>query len=51
MHNKQSKDRFARAKERMLKWHLRDRDIVDPVVLAAMEEIPREEFVPQSYQT
>ena len=35
----------------MLKWHLKGRDITDPRVLAVMAEIPREEFVPQSYQS
>ncbi len=45
MCNRQSKDPFSNAKERMLKWHLKGRDIVDPDVLAVMAEIPREEFV------
>jgi protein-L-isoaspartate(D-aspartate) O-methyltransferase len=43
--------KFAKAKERMLRWHLKGRDIVDPRVLAAMAEIPREEFVPDSYRS
>ena len=48
MRNQQSKDPFSYAKERMLKWHLKGRDITDPAVLAAMAEIPREKFVPES---
>jgi protein-L-isoaspartate(D-aspartate) O-methyltransferase len=51
MSGRQDKDIFALAKERMLKWHLKGRDIVDPRVLAVMAEIPREEFVPQSHQS
>jgi len=51
MHNQQRKDPFSLAKERMLKRHLQGRDIVDPRVLAAMIEIPREEFVPVDYQS
>lgn len=43
--------RFARAKERMLRWDLRGRDITDPRVLAAMAEVPREQFVPQSQRS
>ncbi|UCG47697.1 MAG: protein-L-isoaspartate(D-aspartate) O-methyltransferase [Phycisphaerales bacterium] len=44
-----NKDRFAAARERMLRWHLRGRDITDPRVLAAMAEVPREDFVPPSH--
>ncbi len=51
MSSRQDKDIFALAKERMLKWHLKGRDIVDPRVLAVMAEIPREEFVPQSHHS
>jgi protein-L-isoaspartate(D-aspartate) O-methyltransferase len=43
--------KFAKAKERMLRWDLKGRDIVDPRVLAVMAEIPREEFVPNSYRS
>jgi protein-L-isoaspartate(D-aspartate) O-methyltransferase len=42
---------LAKAKERMLRWHLRGRDITDPRVLAAMAEVPREEFVPSSHRS
>jgi protein-L-isoaspartate(D-aspartate) O-methyltransferase len=43
--------KFAKAKERMLRWDLKGRDIVDPRVLAVMTEVPREEFVPNSYRS
>jgi len=33
----------------MLRWDLEGRDITDPRVLKVMAEVPREEFVPQSY--
>ncbi|KAJ8908081.1 hypothetical protein NDN08_008176 [Rhodosorus marinus] len=39
--------KLALAKEKMLKLHLRGRDITDGHVLAAMKEVPREEFVPK----
>ena len=42
---------FAKAKERMLRWDLKGRDIVDPRVLAVMAEVPREEFIPHSYRS
>lgn len=42
---------FDKAKERMLRWDLKGRDIVDPRVLAVMAEVPREEFVPNSYRS
>ncbi len=43
--------RFAKARERMLRWDLRGRDITDPRVLAVMTEVPREEFIPQSHRS
>ena len=43
--------KFAKAKERMLRWDLRGRGITDPRVLAVMAEVPREEFVPNSYRS
>ena len=43
--------RFTKAKERMLRWNLRGRDIADPRVLAVMAEVPREEFIPQSHRS
>ncbi len=45
-----SKSKFDAAKERMLRWDLKGRDITDPRVLAVMAEVPREEFVPNSHQ-
>jgi len=51
MHGRQSKDKFSTARQRMLRWNLRGRDITDPRVLAVMAEVPREEFIPQSYQS
>jgi protein-L-isoaspartate(D-aspartate) O-methyltransferase len=51
MHGRGNKDKFGAAKERMLRWDLRGRDITDPRVLAVMAEVPREEFIPNSYQS
>jgi len=51
MHGRDKEDRFAKVRARMLKWHLEGRNITDPRVLAVMAEVPREEFVPQSYQS
>jgi protein-L-isoaspartate(D-aspartate) O-methyltransferase len=42
-----SMDRFSSARERMIRDHLKGRGIRDPNVLRAMEEVPREEFVPE----
>lgn len=44
-------DRFAKFRERMLEWDLKGRDITDPRVLKVVAEVPREEFVPPSYQS
>lgn len=51
MESRQSKDKFAEARERMLKWDLTGRGITDPGVLKVMMEIRREEFVPGSYKS
>jgi protein-L-isoaspartate(D-aspartate) O-methyltransferase len=51
MYGRQNKDKFNAAKERMLRWDLRGRDITDPRVLAVMAEVPREEFIPPSYRS
>ncbi|MBN2594977.1 MAG: protein-L-isoaspartate(D-aspartate) O-methyltransferase [Sedimentisphaerales bacterium] len=51
MDGRQSKDKFSSAKERMLRWDLKGRDITDSRVLAVMAEVPREEFVPQSHRS
>ena len=50
MHGRQSKDKFSAARQRMLRWDLKGRDITDPRVLSAMMEVPREEFIPESYR-
>ncbi len=46
-----SSNRLAKARRRMLKRDLEGRDITDPCVLKVMAEIPREEFIPQSWQS
>lgn len=51
MNNKQSDDKHAEVRERMLKWDLKGRDITDPGVIKVMEDIRREEFVPANYQS
>ena len=51
MHGCQGKDKFRAARERMLRWDLRGRDITDPRVLAVMAQVPREEFIPQSHRS
>ncbi len=50
MFRRNNKSKFDTAKEHMLKWDLKGRDITDPRVLAVMAEVPREEFVPDSHQ-
>jgi protein-L-isoaspartate(D-aspartate) O-methyltransferase len=44
-------DVFAKVRERMLEFDLKGRDITDSDVLRVMAEIPREEFVPNAYQS
>ena len=51
MHSREKEDKFAGVRQRMLRWDLKGRDITDPDVLRVMEEIRREEFVPQAYQS
>jgi protein-L-isoaspartate(D-aspartate) O-methyltransferase len=51
MNNRESKDKFAKVRERMLKWDLKGRGITDLSVLKVMKEIRREEFVPIDYQS
>jgi protein-L-isoaspartate(D-aspartate) O-methyltransferase len=41
---------FAKLREQMVREQLRTRDIVDPRVLAAMQKVPRHEFVPSDYR-
>ena len=45
----ENNDSFAGLRRRMITQHLQGRDITDPRVLRIMAEVPREEFVPQSY--
>ena len=45
------KDRFGWAHQRMLRWDLKGRDITDTDVLRVMDEVRREEFVPEAYQS
>lgn len=45
-----SEDRLLAAKQRMLNQHLIARGITDERVLAAMERVPREDFVPAPLQ-
>ena len=42
-------DRFAKVRERMVNRDLKGRDIANPDVLRVMAEIPREEFVRETY--
>jgi protein-L-isoaspartate(D-aspartate) O-methyltransferase len=46
-----NRDRFAKARQRMLEQDLAGRDITDPQVLKVMAEIPREEFIPEPYRS
>jgi protein-L-isoaspartate(D-aspartate) O-methyltransferase len=49
MCGRENKDKFDKAKARMLRWDLKGRDITNKRVLEAMAKVPREEFVPESY--
>ena len=49
MTGQENKDKFDKAKARMLKLDLKGRGITNERVLKAMAEVPREEFVPESY--
>jgi len=49
MHGRENKDKFGVAREQMLRLDLKGRDITNPDVLKVMAEVPREEFVPESY--
>ena len=51
MHRRRNEDKFEAARQRMLKWDLKGRDITDPHVLSAMIEVPREEFIPDSHRS
>ena len=45
-----SQDQLGQAKQRMLVYDLKGRGIVDPDVLRVIDEIPREQFVPQEHR-
>jgi protein-L-isoaspartate(D-aspartate) O-methyltransferase len=49
MPGQENKDKFDQAKARMIKRDLKGRGITNELVLKAMAEVPREEFVPESY--
>jgi protein-L-isoaspartate(D-aspartate) O-methyltransferase len=51
MRSRENKDRFAKVRERMLEQDLMGRDITDLKVLKVMSEIPREEFIPDTYKS
>jgi protein-L-isoaspartate(D-aspartate) O-methyltransferase len=51
MYGRENKDKFNNAKALMLQRDLKGRDITNEHVLKAMAEVPREEFVPESYFT
>jgi protein-L-isoaspartate(D-aspartate) O-methyltransferase len=51
MRGGQNNDKFGAARQKMLRWDLKGRDITDPRVLAVMVEVPREEFIPNSYRS
>jgi len=51
MCGQEKKDRFCTNLQRMLDRDLVGRDITDPRVLAAMAEVPREEFVTDSHRS
>lgn len=49
MCGRENNDKYTVTRRRMLEKHLRGRDISDPRVLEVMGDVPREEFVSQSY--
>ncbi len=51
MHGRENKDKFGVAREQMLRLDLKGRDITNPDVLKVMVEVPREEFIPESYSS
>jgi protein-L-isoaspartate(D-aspartate) O-methyltransferase len=51
MRSRENKDRFAKVRERMLEQDLMGRDITNLQVLKVMSEIPREEFIPDTYKS
>ncbi|MFC1781235.1 protein-L-isoaspartate(D-aspartate) O-methyltransferase [Planctomycetota bacterium] len=51
MYHKQNEDEFESAKQYMLRRDLKGRGISNPRVLAAMAEVAREEFIPESHKS
>jgi len=51
MYSKKDEDKFAEARQRMVEYDLKGRDITDSGVLAVMSQVRREEFVPQAYKS
>jgi protein-L-isoaspartate(D-aspartate) O-methyltransferase len=51
MHSQKAENEFAQARRRMVINDLQGRDITDLDVLRVMSEIPRERFVPETYQS
>jgi len=51
MHSRKSEDKFTNAKARMVRCDLKGRNITDCDVLKVIDEVRREEFVPQAYQS
>lgn len=51
MRKQNRKDEFGQARQHMLRWDLKRRGIKNPRVLAAMADVPREEFVPDSHRS
>ncbi|MFZ2147891.1 MAG: protein-L-isoaspartate(D-aspartate) O-methyltransferase [Sedimentisphaerales bacterium] len=51
MGGRENKDKFGVAREQMLRLDLKGRDITEPDVLKVMAEVPREEFMPESYSS
>ena len=48
MEDDHSGSTLTEARRRMVKTQIKDRGVRDPAVLAAMEKVPRHEFVPES---
>ena len=44
-------DRYAESRRNMVEYHLRQRGVSDPAVLAAMGKVPRELFVSEELRT
>lgn len=51
MVNGKDKDRLILARQQMVRFDLKGRDITDPYVLEVMAKIPRQEFVPETYRS